>query len=252
MTDRMDERFAAALREVLVEQVQAAPASEHWLDRRKHRLAVGVGICALAISGGGIAYATGVFSAALPGETVTTTRGAAVTYTETGSHTLNLGPRPVSANGVSISLHCLSVGTFIYPGGDSERCNTPRDVRQASTESVASNSFPLVPGQTTITIKTTPGARWRVSARYVTLTGTPWKVDASGQTYGVENQHGTPDLVAVMATNHRDGYAYANQLQGPTPTSPAQAVAQNKLPARTIPVYESDGKTQIGTFDAGN
>jgi hypothetical protein len=252
MTDQMDERFAAALREILLEQVQAAPVSDRWLDRQRHRLAVGLGITALAVSGGGIAYATGVFSSSLPGQTITTTLGTTVTFTETGTHTLNLGPRPGSANGVSISLHCLSVGTFIYPGGDSESCNTPRDIRQASTESVAANSFPLDPDQTTITIKSTPGARWRVSASYVTLTGTAWKTNASGQSYGVENQHGTPDLVAVMATNHRDGYAYENQLQGPTPTSPAQAAASDKLPARIIPVYEPDGKTQIGTFDAGN
>jgi hypothetical protein len=248
----MDERFAAALREILVEQVQKTPVSGKWLDRQKHKLAVSVGIAVLAIGGGGIAYATGVFSSSLPGETVTTTIGTTVTYTETGSHTLNLGPRPVSANGVSISLHCLSIGTFVYPGGATESCSTPQDVRQGSTESVAANSFPLDPDQTTITIKSTPGARWRVSASYVTLNGTPWKVNASGQTYGVENQHGTPDLVAVIATNHRDGYAYADQLQGPTPTSPAQAVAQNKLPVRILPVYEPDGKTQIGTFDAGN
>ncbi len=58
--------------------------------------------------------------------------------------------------------------------------------------------------------------------------------------------------MAVQATNGKVGYAYANQLNGPTPTRPAQAVAENNQPARMIPVYESDGKTQIGQFKVGN
>jgi hypothetical protein len=50
----------------------------------------------------------------------------------------------------------------------------------------------------------------------------------------------------------RIGCAYATQLNGPTPISPAQAVAENNRPVRTIPVYESDGRTQIGQSKVGN
>jgi hypothetical protein len=49
----------------------------------------------------------------------------------------------------------------------------------------------------------------------------------------------------------KDGYVYAADLDGPTPTSPADALAQQEArhdKPRTIPVYEADGQTRIGVF----
>ena len=62
-----------------------------------------------------------------------------------------------------------------------------------------------------------------------------------------------PDLMAVLATNGKHGYSYRKDLDGPMPTSPAEASASNDRSLRgyTIPVYESDGKTQIGVFQVG-
>jgi hypothetical protein len=61
-----------------------------------------------------------------------------------------------------------------------------------------------------------------------------------------------PDLIAVIATNHRSGYVHTNQLDSPPPKTPSQAIAQNTAPPRTVTVYESDGKTPIGKFVAGH
>lgn len=64
-------------------------------------------------------------------------------------------------------------------------------------------------------------------------------------------QHGTPALVAVIATNHRSGCVYATQLNPPSPKTIAQALAQNNAPPKTLAVYDKDGKTPIGKFVIG-
>lgn len=110
--------------------------------------------------------------------------------------------------------------------------------------------MPIAPGQDSTTITATPGARWRLTATYSSVTTTAWGVNASGQTYGVANNNGTPDLIAAQATDGRTGYVYANQLQGAQQTSPSQAAANNR-PARAVTVYEADGKTSIGQFIVG-
>jgi hypothetical protein len=81
-----------------------------------------------------------------------------------------------------------------------------------------------------------------------------YPTNASGDTFGpnkplVED----PDLMAVLATNGKVGYCYRKDLEGPMPTSPAEAIASNDRGLRgyTIPVYESDGTTQIGVFQVG-
>jgi hypothetical protein len=55
----------------------------------------------------------------------------------------------------------------------------------------------------------------------------------------------------VVATNHRSGYVYADQLFTPPPKTPSQAVAEDNALPRTLTVYRSDGKTAIGEFVAG-
>jgi hypothetical protein len=66
-------------------------------------------------------------------------------------------------------------------------------------------------------------------------------------------ENGTPDLIAVMATNGQTGYAYARDLNGgPMPTSPEDAAKNfsTPRPQREVPVFLSDGETQIGVFMA--
>jgi hypothetical protein len=242
MTVQMDETFVAALREVLVRNVETASSPSRF--RRPRRWLAGTGaLLAVVVGGGGIAYATGVLSQ--PGGSVTTPQSTPVPVTAVGKQTVNLGTPPAGARDVTIDLTCLTAGTFSFPGGASETCDGPR-YGQTASESVT-----LTSGQDSITITATRGARWRVTATYSTVTTTPWDINASGQTYGQINQHGTPDLVAVDATNGDTGYAYANQLNPPPPKTPSQAIAGNNAPPRTLTVYKSDGKTPIGKFVVG-
>jgi hypothetical protein len=245
---KMDETFSTALRALLVEHVQAPQPRSRWgAGPRRWLLGAGAAVV-IAAGGGGLAWATGAFST-LPGGQITTPLAAALTVTREGSQTVDLGARPVGANSVTFTLVCLTPGEFVFPNG-SETCR-PRDTGK---NEMAPYSVPLQHGQDAITITAPAHARWRLTANYATTRTTPLGTNASGQTYGVENANGSPDLIAVEATDHRQGYAYASQLLlagdggGPPPTSIQQALAESHHGPISIPVYESDGKTQIGIF----
>lgn len=251
MSVEINEEFAAALREVLIERVQASGARRR-LFRPSRAVALKAIVAGAAIAaGGGAAAATGVLS--LPGSTVTTQLAGAVTVGGSGTETITLGPQPQGANAISLTVTCLTPGWFSFADGSGEKCSTA-DTRHAAS---VTETLPLAVGQDTTVITAAPGTRWRATAFYASTTQIPYGTNASGQTYGTDGGQGgspvhEPDLIAVQATNGKLGYAYASQLNGPTPTSPAPAVADNNLPARVIPVYESDGKTQIGQFKVGN
>lgn len=86
-----------------------------------------------------------------------------------------------------------------------------------------------------------------------------WPVNARGQTYGsnasVGPEGNEPDLILVEATNGRTGYVLKTDLNGPMPKTPEEALAWQEArkgqPPREIPVYLSDGVTQIGVFLVG-
>jgi len=77
--------------------------------------------------------------------------------------------------------------------------------------------------------------------------------NADGQTYGSNlglTPAQSPDLIAVVDTAGQGGYVYANQLYGPIPTTPQQAVTVNAQSSAvpSIPVYQSNGSTILGQF----
>ena len=83
-----------------------------------------------------------------------------------------------------------------------------------------------------------------------------YPTNAAGQTYGALRLGlmEPPDLVSVMATNGKAGYYYWKDLGGgERPSTPEEVAAYNERNLRgfDIPVYESDGVTQIGVFRAG-
>jgi hypothetical protein len=83
-----------------------------------------------------------------------------------------------------------------------------------------------------------------------------YPTNAAGQTYGGEKPLvKAPDLVAVVATNGKHGYCLNSQLNGrpnpPKTPEEAKAMSDRGLRGYTIPVYESDGVTQIGVFQIG-
>jgi hypothetical protein len=167
---------------------------------------------------------------------------------------VSLGTRPADATTVKVSLGCLDPGKIYWPDGGNMICGAS-DVESPDVDPTKLNYgvMDLSPDQTTIQIRATAGMSWKLAARYLHTEKTPWGVNARGQTFGVENDDGSPDLVAAVATNGRQGYVLNSELLGPQPTSPADALAQNNAHpnGRDIPVYESDGQTQIGTFHIG-
>jgi hypothetical protein len=240
----MDETFASALRQLLVEQVEASSDQERQSFRVSRRWTVRAGaVLALIVGGGGIAYATGAWS--VPGSDVVTPLSAPVTVTGTGTETVQLGAQPAGAKALEMDFTCLTAGSFTFADGSAVECDGGSD--QPSTY-----AMPIAPGTDATTITATPGARWRLTATYSTVAVSAWGLNASGQTYGAANQNGIPDLVAVQATNGRTGYVYAYRLYPPGPKPIKQALAQNNAPPTKLTVYESDGKTAIGEFISGN
>lgn len=191
----------------------------------------------------------------LPGGTRVTLLSEPRTASGTGTGTVELGEPPAEATGVDIVLGCLSAGTFEYPDGAGMTCSEEdgEELRPDQPGYVV----PLADGQDSIVIDATEGARWQVTTTYVSTEVTEWGVNAKGETYGVENVNGSPDLFAVIATNGRHGYAYVDEYNGaggPQPTSPEDAIVQQRErlgKTFSVTVYESDGETVIGEFVIG-
>jgi hypothetical protein len=242
MTVKMDDRFAAGLRAALVEHVQASPTRR----RRRWRVTLTAGVVVL-VTGGGVAAAAATGVLPLPGSDVSHPLAAPVTATGTGTQTVHLGAPPAGAASIDIKLTCLTAGTFRTADGASMRC----DAADAASRQTMGWRLPVQPGQGSTTIHAGAGERWRLVATYSAVTTTSWGVNADGLTFGVANDEGTPDLVAVIATNGKTGYVYAKDLNEPAPANPSQALQWQNSPLVTIhlPVYEPDGKTQIGVFD---
>lgn len=86
-----------------------------------------------------------------------------------------------------------------------------------------------------------------------------WPTNESGQSHGAQGDSPiAPDLIAVMATNWEPGYVRAADLaavDGSSVTTPEEAGEWSKAHNGTysdIPVYKSDGVTQIGIFRVGD
>ena len=252
-TVEMDPIFTAALREVLVATVEDTPRV-----RRQWRWRVGTGMfLGVTLVAGGVALASGVFSP--PGAPVDSPLGNVVTATRTGTATIDIGAPPATATDVSLALTCLTVGTFYFPNGSSMSCDSADMTHTPPSGGPASEVVPLTAGVDTVTITTSPNATWTLQAMYVNQVTTPWGVNASGETYGVTNQNGTPDLIAVIINQgSTNGYVKESDLNcagGGDPASRAEALAWEKASQNrniSIPVYKSDGVTVVGVFILGD
>lgn len=242
MAVQVDEPFAVALRAALVERVENTKRKP---GKSRRRWMAGL-ITGALVAAAGTATATQLLSSSPPGADVVTHVASDVVMTGVGTQTVELGIAPAGANHVDVKLTCLTPGTFTFPGGAGLVCDEPwKGPAEAS-----GYPFPLAAGQHTLSISADPGARWRLVATYSTLEKTAWGVNANGKTYGVQNDQGTPDLIAVVATNGKTGYVYATQLEPPDYKSRAEALAAQKKGhrARTLQVFEPDGRTVIGEF----
>jgi len=231
------EEYTAALRTALVEHVvRTAPATRR--RRVLRRLSVGTG--ALVVLGG--AGAAAAHLDLLPGTERVDRLAEPVVVTATGDHVIELGPVPAGATHVDVEVRCHDDGTFWFPGGAGGTCTDGEVTGYA------------VPADRSIAITTSPGLRWTGVATYTRHEPTDVAVNGNGDTYGSAGSGAAPDLVAAEATNGREGYVYARDLAGYTPTSPADAARwqeEHGHATRVVPVYLSDGETVVGQFEIG-
>ncbi len=246
--EQMDAAFGRGLRSVLVEQVNATVPARS----RRHRWWVGTGIFAgVGLIGGVGAAAAGFFTE--PGADIVTQIAAPAEGDYTGTQTIDLGPAPEGATHICAELTCLSAGILYWEDGASMGCGAD------DIDARGGNTIALKPGQHSTEIRTSdPEVRYRLKATYVNQTPTEWAVNENGDTYGAVNDKGEPDLLAVIATNGKPGYAYAEELDEASGVTAAEKFTSTE-DARIwqesrygksfpVPVYESDGETVIGEF----
>ncbi|WP_324643878.1 peptidase M56 family protein [Pseudarthrobacter sp. LT1] len=250
----VDDLFSDALRTKLVTEVEKIAPS-----RAKKRARLWAGTAAVAgigLLGGVGATAAGLFST--PGSSQVTPLASPVTEIHTGTATVQLGHAPEGATGIELQLNCLTPGRFEFEDGANATCK-PEDV--GTRQDWTGYTLPLTAGKESITITTSPQASWKLTAQYVNTEITDWAVNPHGDTYGAANENGSPDLVAVIATNGTSGYAYRTDLEDANGTtasktfkSPADALAwQESIKGKefVVPVYDSTGKTVVGEFVIG-
>ncbi|GAA3940268.1 hypothetical protein [Microbacterium soli] len=239
MNSTLDPVFAAGIER----ELRAIGTSRSGLRRRQRRARVAV------IVGGSLAVAGALTGAALlsglPGQTTVAPFGDTVSGSYTGTAVVDLGPVPAGADRVILDITCTEGGGIevqTLPGagataaGASWNCSDP--IRENKTIHIDDGLLPAN-GSTEVTVTADPGTSWTVVARYGSSTTRPWGVNARGETYGVPNGNGTPDLVASRTTDGEVGYIrmteqFAFEGEG------------------YIKVYESDGVTQIGWFPIGD
>lgn len=211
-------------------------------QRRARTATIAAGSLALvgALTGAALVVVNG-----LPGTTEVTPFPAAVSGSHVGTAEIELGPVPAGADRVILDVTCSEGGKLEVPtrpvgesagGGVFWNCSDP--LRENPTTRILDGRLPE-PGGTSITVTADRGTPWSVVARYGSSESSDWGVNARGETYGVPNDDGVPDLSAAQATNGEIGY-----------------IRQTELMAFEgegyLDVYESDGETVIGQFPIGD
>ncbi len=84
-----------------------------------------------------------------------------------------------------------------------------------------------------------------------------YPTNENGQTYGPNmgdlnlSELREPDLMLAEDENGTNGYVKKEDLNGPQPKTPEEAVKLNEAKSREIPLYDVDGETVIGKFIVG-
>ncbi|MDQ1075697.1 MULTISPECIES: hypothetical protein [Microbacterium] len=246
---RIDPVFRAGLHRQLVAQTKLPQR------RSRAKLFVIAGAGAIVLAAGATAATAELWT--LPGGMAVSELGAPVTAEGTGDGMLSLPPRPDAANHVRLELRCLTPGTFTFPAG-SVTC-TADDFVAHPDGAVSWIDVPLDAVGAEVVVSSDAGERWRLTATYLDAEPVPLAVNDRGQTYGSAGAGEEPDLIAVVATNGRQGYVDADELADATGssqnfTSPEEALRwQEERAGRAVvvPVYLSDGVTRVGDFVVG-
>ena len=237
-TSEMNTATAAVMRQELMRVV----AEDSRRPARGRVRLVMVALLVAASAGAGVAVAADLLTT--PGDDRVVEVAPAADDTHTGPGVVRFSDPPIGADQLSVHLVCLTPGTFRSDTGFTLTCG-PKDIG-----STTSWTQPISGDLRSASIATDADARWRLSMSFASVTTTAWGTNESGESYGVPNRTGTPDLVAVTATNGRSGYVRAKDVLGTTPSSPADALQQQAARADSfeVPVFTSDGLTRIGVF----
>ena len=206
----------------------------------------------------------------IPGQPVITVVGDPTSLTVTSPVELPLTNRPTEATHVRVTITCLTTGTITW--GTDPSGNNPASSCTATDAGTASGTawldLPLDESTTTLFVNPEGKATASVTMQYVNYVPTLLGVNEHGETYGSgASDQGQPDLILVETTaadgNALQGYVHATALNSfspdhaTPPSNPDEALAwqeerDQKYPnGWEVPVFESDGTTQIGTFHVG-
>lgn len=205
-----------------------------------------------------------------PGSPIISLLSDAFTQTFDATTQISLENRPTEATHARVTVTPLTPGSLNF--GTNAGGNNPSAAWGA--EDLASDrdpstwyDFPLDDSVRTLYLNPTSSSGI-ITVQYITQVPTRLEINANGQTYGAEGSiEGQPDLVSVIGAapngTQVDGYVFADQINASSPDHPGlpqspeealrwQEETQTKYPnGWTIPVYASDGTTQIGTFHVG-
>lgn len=271
-----DENFDAArsdiLRSAVIDHVNASVMRESMRVRTR-RLAATFALGVAVVAGGGLAGASAlglldwpvIVTDPLPGGDlveIVPASGASgsivVDLVGEGDERIPLPAAPTDATHVSAQLTCLEPGRFSWGTDPHNNPSIICGAEDVGTRSGASWYDFALSDADALHIGAGAGSRWRVAVAFVSIERTDWGVNDRGDSYGVENPLGTPDLIAVVATNGLEGYVYADDLAEANGSraaldvdSPEEALAwqeERRGAEFRIPVYLSDGETVIGEF----
>lgn len=229
------------LSDAIEDELAALGTKNSRLQRHQRRVRGGAAAIA-SIAVAGMITGGAIVISNLPGETTTNPLGKVVTGSYEGTASIDLGEVPDGAGAVILDITCTEGGTIEVATVQQDQsvtwdCSNP--IRKDTTH-IIDGRLPE-PGSTSITVTADPGTAWSVTAQYASRVSTEWETNANGQTYGVPNDKGSPDLVAAQAANGKIGYIF-----------PGDTLSLGVGVEGTINVYESDGTTVIGQFPIGD
>lgn len=222
-------------------------------------MVVGGAVSAAALALGGF---TDWGDDGVPGEPVVASSGEVINLGFVQHVRLPLQPAE-GVTHVRVTVACASEGVTSW-GVDPTGNNPSIGCSGSDPEgSVAFHDFPLTSPTNLLVVEGT--ANLHVTLAYLSLTRSVWSVNESGDTLGAIQPDGeVPDLQAATGVDANGtmvgGYVRTDDLNafGPDwpgqPSSPEEAIRWQAERSRLypngwdIPLYRSDGRTQIGTF----
>ncbi len=282
------ERSAAIRAGLVAEAASQQRQRPHWW-RAAALLAVGVlagaGAASAAFAAGGgtpaahpaatsTATSSGVLIPAppgvVPGTPIISLLGAPQSFVVENKASFDISDGPEAATHVRVTITCLTAGTTTF-GTDAGGNNASIECDQAdlaTTHNLAWQDLQIGKGADKLYFTTSISAKASVSVQFLNQVPTRLGVNANGQTYGaMEAPEGQPDLVAMTGTDSNgqdvNGYGRSVDLDAFSPDHPGQpsspdeavrlqAERDQKYPnGWDVPLYKSDGQTQIGTFHIG-